>query len=101
MKHFNVLSLISFTALALVFSGCSSKKYFEPEQTFSASTAESSYGGNMVELSRDGGTLQTGQYVVFWTNCPIHRFPEISDHHPATKTPCGAERSPPSRFERR
>jgi len=63
MKQFNVLSLISFTALALVFSGCSSKKYFEPEQTFSASSAESSYGGNMVELSRDGGTLGTGQYV--------------------------------------
>ena len=63
MKHFNVLSLITFASLALVFSGCSSKKYFEPEQTFSASSAESSYGGNMVELSRDGGTLQTGQYV--------------------------------------
>lgn len=63
MKHFNVLSLITFAALVLVFSGCSSKKYFEPEQTFSASSAESSYGGNMVELSRDGGTLQTGQYV--------------------------------------
>lgn len=63
MKKFNVLSLITFTALALVFSGCSSKKYFEPEQTFSASSAESSYGGNIVELSRDGGTLETGHYV--------------------------------------
>jgi hypothetical protein len=63
MKYINVLSLTAFTALALVSSGCSSKKYFEPEQTFSASTAESSYGGNMVELSRDGGTLETGQYV--------------------------------------
>ena len=63
MKHFNVLSLTAFAALALVFSGCSSKKYFEPEQTYSASSAESSYGGSMVELSRDGGTLQTGQYV--------------------------------------
>ncbi len=63
MKHFNVLSLTTFAVLALIFSGCSSKKYFEPEQTFSASSAESSYGGTMVELSRDGGTLQTGQYV--------------------------------------
>jgi len=63
MKYFNVLSLTTFTVLALIFSGCSSKKYFEPEQTFSASSAESSYGGNMVELSRDGGTLETGQYV--------------------------------------
>jgi len=63
MKHLKVLSLTTLTVAALVFSGCSSKKYFEPEQTFSASSAESSYGGNMVELSRDGGTLKTGQYI--------------------------------------
>ena len=63
MKQFKALSLITFTASALIFSGCSSKKYFEPAQTFSASSAESSYGGNMVELSRDGGTLKSGNYV--------------------------------------
>lgn len=63
MKQINILSFTTFVFLTLLFSGCSSKKYFEPEQTFSASSAESSYGGNMVELSRDGGTLETGQYV--------------------------------------
>lgn len=57
------LSLTLFTLAALLFSGCSSKKYFEPEQTYSASSASSSYGGSIVDLSRDGGTLESGQYV--------------------------------------
>jgi DNA-binding beta-propeller fold protein YncE len=57
------LSLTLFTLAALLFSGCSSKKYFEPEETYSASSASSSYGGSIVDLSRDGGTLEGGQYV--------------------------------------
>jgi len=63
MRHFSTLSLIALISLGFIFSGCSSKKYFEPEQTFSASSSEFSYGGSMVELSRDGGTLKTGHYV--------------------------------------
>lgn len=57
------LSLLAFTVAALLFSGCSSKKYFEPEQTFSASNASTSYGGSMSDLSREGGTLKSGQYI--------------------------------------
>ena len=57
------LSLLTFTIAALLFSGCSSKKYFEPEQTFSASNASNSYGGSMSDLSREGGTLKSGQYI--------------------------------------
>jgi hypothetical protein len=57
------LYLLSFTIAALLFSGCSSKKYFEPEQTFSASNASTSYGGSMSDISREGGTLQSGQYI--------------------------------------
>ena len=57
------LSLLTFTIAALLFSGCSSKKYFEPEQTFSASNASTSYGGSMSDLSREGGTLNSGQYI--------------------------------------
>ena len=57
------LSLLTFTIAALLFSGCSSKKYFEPEQTFSASNASTSYGGSMSDLSREGGTLKSGQYI--------------------------------------
>jgi len=57
------VSLVAFTALALLFSGCSSKKYFEPEKTFSASHASKSYGASLVDLSRDGGTLSNGNYL--------------------------------------
>lgn len=57
------LSLLSFFVAALLFSGCSSKKYFEPAQTFSASKASTSYGGSMIDLSREGGTLKSGQYI--------------------------------------
>ena len=57
------LSFIAFTTLVLLFSGCSSKKYFEPETTFSASSASKSFGGELVDLSRDGGTLDNGHYL--------------------------------------
>lgn len=57
------LSLLTFTVAVLLFSGCSSKKYFEPEQTFSASNASTSYGGSISDLSREGGTLKSGQYI--------------------------------------
>ncbi len=58
-----LLSLLALIIAALLFSGCSSKKYFEPEQTFSASNVSSTYGGNISDLSRDGGTLKSGQYI--------------------------------------
>jgi len=48
---------------SLVFSGCSSKQYFEPTQTFSADGAASAYGGTIVDQSRDGATLQSGNYI--------------------------------------
>lgn len=57
------LSLYTLIAAALLFSGCSSKKYFEPENTFSASSASSAYGGSITDLSRDGGTLKSGKYI--------------------------------------
>lgn len=56
-------SLLTFIAAAVLFSGCSSKKYFEPENTFSASNASSSYGGSVTDLSREGGTLKSGNYI--------------------------------------
>ena len=55
--------LLVLIGTSLIFSGCSSKKYFEPEQTFSASTAATSYGGTIVDQSRDGATLQSGHYI--------------------------------------
>jgi predicted RNA-binding protein (virulence factor B family) len=58
------LAFTTLALLALLFSGCSGKKYFEPEETFSASDASASYGGTMERLSRNGGTLDDGTYVV-------------------------------------
>lgn len=58
-----VLSLTTIFLAAVLFSGCSSKKYFEPEQTYSASSASSSYGSTIVDLSREGATLENGQYI--------------------------------------
>jgi len=60
MKHFSLLALVAAT---LLFSACSSKKYFEPDNTFSASHVSHSYGGDIVDLSRDGGTLSNGTYL--------------------------------------
>jgi len=57
------ISLLMVAAAALLFSGCSSKKYFEPEQTYSAGSAVTAYGSKIVDLSRDGATLENGQYI--------------------------------------
>ena len=57
------LLLLALASVAFVFSGCSSKQYFEPEQTYSASSASSSYGSSIVDISRDGATLENGHYI--------------------------------------
>jgi len=60
MKHL----LLPFSAAALIlFSGCSSKHYFEPEQTYSVESDVTSYGSIITDLSRDGATLQNGHYI--------------------------------------
>jgi outer membrane protein assembly factor BamB len=50
-------------ALLLLFSGCSSKHYYEPEQAYSAKSATAADGSMIVDLSRDGATLQNGSYI--------------------------------------
>ncbi len=59
----NKLLFVTLSAVVLLFSGCSSKQYFEPEDTYSASSVSSSYGSTIVDLSRDGATLENGQYI--------------------------------------
>ena len=56
-----LLSFFSLFITMLVFSGCSGKQYFEPKQTFSADSH--SYGGTIIDLSREGATLQDGTYI--------------------------------------
>lgn len=55
------LAFVIFATALILFSACSSKQYFEPEVTYDA--PENSYGGVMVDLSRDGATLKSGKYI--------------------------------------
>lgn len=59
MKYFALVPVVA----TLLFTGCSSKKYFEPEQTYSASNAISAYEGKIITLSREGATLDTGRFI--------------------------------------
>ena len=43
------------------FSGCSGKQYFKPEKSYSVS--QSSYGGKIIDVTRDGATLDDGHYI--------------------------------------
>jgi len=61
MKRY--LSLTLTAATAALFLGCSSKQYFTPEQTYSASKAERSLESTIVDLSRDGATLSSSRYI--------------------------------------
>ncbi len=63
MREMRSIGILVFAGAVLLFSGCSSKKYFEPQTTFSASSAVTSYGSQIVDLSRDGATLQNGSYI--------------------------------------
>ncbi len=56
-------SLVTLLVSSFLFMGCSSKQYFEPEQTFSASNAESSYSGTIIDQGRDGATLDNEKYI--------------------------------------
>ena len=47
----------------LLLSGCSSKQYFEPEVTYEAEGVQSRYEGKIVDLSRNGATLEDGRYI--------------------------------------
>jgi len=57
------LLLITFVTAGLVLSGCSSKKYFEPEQTYTPTTTVSAYSGSIVNISRNGATLNNSRYI--------------------------------------
>jgi len=60
MRH-SLLPLI--LGSALILGGCSSKKYFEPQERYSADAALAHYEGEIVDISRDGATLSDGRYI--------------------------------------
>ncbi len=60
MKQFGWITL---AIAVLLFSGCSGKKYFEPEQTFKPTGAISGHKGKAIYLTRDGVTFDTRTYI--------------------------------------
>ena len=62
MRKILGIALISSLAL-LLFTGCNSRKSFEPEQTSSASAAISKTGKEAVAIMRDGVTYSDGSYL--------------------------------------
>lgn len=58
MKYVSFLSLVT---VGIFLSGCSGKQYFEPQQTDKVSTKK--YSSTIVDLSRDGATLDNNHYI--------------------------------------
>jgi hypothetical protein len=55
------LSLIVLSVTAIVMAGCSGKRYFEPAKTYTVSA--NFFYGKIIDLSRDGATLDDGRYI--------------------------------------
>jgi hypothetical protein len=53
--------LLSSSIAIFIFTGCSSKQYYEPENT--SSLSGSSMGDKLVHYSRDGATLESGKIL--------------------------------------
>jgi len=53
--------LLATAITTLIFSGCSTKQYFEPKETFSLSST--SMGDELVHYSRDTATLASGKVL--------------------------------------
>lgn len=59
MRHY----FLFISVFVLAFTGCSSKKYYEPEQSYSAPATSGSYGSTIVDISRNGATLDNRKYI--------------------------------------
>jgi len=57
--------LITFSIIPtiLLLSGCSSKKYFDPDKSYSIKEAKSSFKGKIISTNRNGATFKSGQYL--------------------------------------
>ena len=53
--------LLASSIATLIFSGCSSKQYYEPENT--SSLSGTSMGDKLIHYSRDGATLASGKVL--------------------------------------
>lgn len=49
--------------IAILFQGCSSKKYYEPENVYDSNIAVYDLGSKMTDINSDGATLNDGKFV--------------------------------------
>ena len=57
------LGLILLSSVLIIFTGCSSKKYYEPEETYSVTIDEYDTGAEIVDFHSNGATLGNNQFV--------------------------------------
>jgi len=57
------LGLALLSLVLILFSGCSSKKYYEPEESYSASIDEYDTGAEIVDFHSNGATLGNNHFI--------------------------------------
>lgn len=55
--------LLAAVFATLLFQGCSSKKYYEPETTYDHNIDVYDLGSSMIDINSDGATLENGKFV--------------------------------------
>ena len=55
--------ILLLTASALLFTACSNKQYFEPEDTYSFDQSSTSISSSIKSFNADGATLENGQFI--------------------------------------
>lgn len=61
MKKLATLTLATFLTISI--TGCSTKKYFDPEDTTNIETSSTSISSSIKSLNRDGATLEDGKFI--------------------------------------
>ena len=62
MKRTYILQFFVFILL-FIFQGCSSKQYYEPENTKYINISISEIGSNIIDYNSDGATLENGKFI--------------------------------------
>ena len=57
------LGLVLLSSALILFSGCSSKKYYEPEESYSVSIDEYDTGAEIVDFHSNGATLGNNHFI--------------------------------------
>lgn len=55
--------LLALLSTLFIFTGCSQKQYFEPEDSYSFNKSSKSLESKIISFSRDGATLGNGQFI--------------------------------------